>query len=91
MYTKATSRGQVYWRARLSPLPKSSSPDRSKVKPSPIFFWACEIGLDTAFRIENAMGTYLKYARHRVFNPKPPSEAQFDKPRQRGLCRAMCF
>ena len=22
-------------------------------------FWACEIGLDTAFRIENAMGTYL--------------------------------
>ena len=33
-----------------------------------------EIGLDTAFRIENAMGTYVKYARHRVFNPKPPSE-----------------
>ena len=32
--------------------------------------WAREIRLDTAFRIENAMGTYLKYARHRGFQSK---------------------
>ena len=29
------------------------------------------------------MGTYLKYARHRVSSPKPPSERQFDRPRQK--------
>ena len=36
--------------------------------------WAREIRLDTAFRSCAAMGTYLKYARHRVPSPKPPSE-----------------
>ena len=35
---------------------------------------AREIRLDTAFRSCAAMGTYLKYARHRVPSPKPPSE-----------------
>ena len=29
------------------------------------------------------MGTYLKYARHRSFSPKPLSERQFDAPRQK--------
>ena len=29
------------------------------------------------------MGTYLKYARHRVPSPKPLSERQFDAPRQK--------
>ena len=29
------------------------------------------------------MGTYAKYARHRSFSPKPPSEASFDAPRQK--------
>ena len=35
------------------------------------------------FGEETAMGTYLKYARHRSFSPKPPSERQFDRPRQK--------
>ena len=43
------------------------------------------------FGEETAMGTYLKYARHRSFSPKPPSERQFDKPRQRGYAARGVF
>ena len=45
--------------------------------------WPVKSPLIRRFGEETAMGTYLKYARHRSFSPKPPSERQFDRPRQK--------
>ena len=48
--------------------------------------WRVKSPLIRRFGEETAMGTYLKYARHRSFSPKPPSERQFDAPRQKLAC-----
>ena len=50
------------------------------------FHWAREIGLDRAFQFFVAM-TRMLIRLHRHKKLKPPSEAQFDKPKQRGLPR----
>ena len=61
-------------------LPPSAG-EATPIPPTPA--WRVKSGLIRRFGEETAMGTYLKYARHRSFSPKPPSERQFDAPRQK--------
>ena len=56
-----------------------------------VFFGRVKSPLIQRFGEETAMGTYLKYARHRSFSPKPPSERQFDAPRQRDFVARCVF
>ena len=61
----------------LTPSEKLAKP----IFPTPA--WRVKSPLIRRFGEETAMGTYLTYARHRSFSPKPPSERPFDAHRQK--------